>query len=653
MAGNARFHDKLHRKNHHSIATQGYPDSGTDPIASREEPFQGDFVVNGILSSSAGIDLLSANFSTDLNVGRNARVTGVMRVDDILYINQLSGTSTETIFSDEVVLGNGDNTFTISYKNGVYINSPTTKISNKVDVLSSLTVANYISANNYLLVNNPSESNNTAFSVKQNSNSNNNIASFSSDTKNNCLQITKSAVNIALDLSASENFILNKSLSVIGRTVLNDVLINGSLSTLGDVSVIETSILATSALSVVNHGTETALTIQQFGDVDIANFKSSNTDVAVINNEGITIYGGITSTGIKSNLIVDSHQNLYIANFKKYGEDVVTIDSNGISLISGGLVIDQYGLNTNFITIRYDDIDYVNIGADIGLVVKSSGIIATFNSNGNDVVTIDSNGVNVLSGGLLIDQYADSTIATFKADNTNVVIISSDGITVYGNISATGNIGSNNLNVLGSASSKWDQSYTVLTAGSAKWDQSYTVLTAGSSQWDQSYTVLTAGSAKWDQSYTVLTAGSAKWDQSYTVLTAGSAKWDQSYTVLTAGSSQWDQSYTVLTANSSQWERPKSTYVSLTGVYSNTNITIDLSADSPKFWSVSADSCTIDLNLPSYGTSHVGLIYEVRKGLTGGSDIVNVNNNSVLLQAITYYAKFVYDGSEWFVIEIA
>jgi hypothetical protein len=46
MADNARFHNKLHRKNHHTVATPGYPDSGTDPIASPEEPFQGLFVID-------------------------------------------------------------------------------------------------------------------------------------------------------------------------------------------------------------------------------------------------------------------------------------------------------------------------------------------------------------------------------------------------------------------------------------------------------------------------------------------------------------------------------------------------------------------------------------------------------------------------------
>jgi hypothetical protein len=51
MAGNARFHNKWHRRSHHSLPSQGYPDSGTDPIASPEEPFFGDFVVYNSISA--------------------------------------------------------------------------------------------------------------------------------------------------------------------------------------------------------------------------------------------------------------------------------------------------------------------------------------------------------------------------------------------------------------------------------------------------------------------------------------------------------------------------------------------------------------------------------------------------------------------------
>lgn len=41
-----RFHNKWHRHNHHTDPHPGEPDSSHDPIASHEDPFKGDFVVN-------------------------------------------------------------------------------------------------------------------------------------------------------------------------------------------------------------------------------------------------------------------------------------------------------------------------------------------------------------------------------------------------------------------------------------------------------------------------------------------------------------------------------------------------------------------------------------------------------------------------------
>jgi hypothetical protein len=50
----SRLHHKWHRHNHHTDPTPNVdlPDSGHDPIASPESPFQGTFALNGMLSSS-------------------------------------------------------------------------------------------------------------------------------------------------------------------------------------------------------------------------------------------------------------------------------------------------------------------------------------------------------------------------------------------------------------------------------------------------------------------------------------------------------------------------------------------------------------------------------------------------------------------------
>lgn len=64
----ATYHQKYHRHNHHTIALSSeiYPDASHDPIASPEQPFQGDFVLDGQLISK-GLDGKSGNISVNLS----------------------------------------------------------------------------------------------------------------------------------------------------------------------------------------------------------------------------------------------------------------------------------------------------------------------------------------------------------------------------------------------------------------------------------------------------------------------------------------------------------------------------------------------------------------------------------------------------------
>jgi hypothetical protein len=73
MAGNARFHNKYHRANHHTNSSVSIPDSATDPIASPEFPFNGDFVLTGTLSGR-GVNFVSG-LSANGNVGVSATFT--------------------------------------------------------------------------------------------------------------------------------------------------------------------------------------------------------------------------------------------------------------------------------------------------------------------------------------------------------------------------------------------------------------------------------------------------------------------------------------------------------------------------------------------------------------------------------------------------
>jgi len=83
MAGNARFHNKYHRRNHHTLPSAGYPDSGADPIASSDNPFVGDFYLAGSLSAANSI-----------NVAGNVVIQGSLSaLGDTSFLNTILTTS--------------------------------------------------------------------------------------------------------------------------------------------------------------------------------------------------------------------------------------------------------------------------------------------------------------------------------------------------------------------------------------------------------------------------------------------------------------------------------------------------------------------------------------------------------------------------------
>lgn len=75
-----RFHNKYHRHNHHSLPTAGEPDSAHDPIASKDDPFKGEFHVDGQLSAVSGsFDKLSV--LNELTVSGKANFKGEVNID--------------------------------------------------------------------------------------------------------------------------------------------------------------------------------------------------------------------------------------------------------------------------------------------------------------------------------------------------------------------------------------------------------------------------------------------------------------------------------------------------------------------------------------------------------------------------------------------
>lgn len=87
----SRLHNKWHRHNHHTNPTAdvNLPDSGHDPIASPDSPFQGDFILNGSLSASGG-GSFAGNPALRLTSDNTALVAnGRVTLNNITDVNEL------------------------------------------------------------------------------------------------------------------------------------------------------------------------------------------------------------------------------------------------------------------------------------------------------------------------------------------------------------------------------------------------------------------------------------------------------------------------------------------------------------------------------------------------------------------------------------
>jgi hypothetical protein len=587
MAGNARFHDKHHRKNHHSTPTVGYTDSGTDPIASHAEPFQGDFVINGTLSSSLGIDVLSANFYGDVFCEN-------VYVRDTTYTNFISGDGTETIISDGALTGFGNGTMTMDFQNGIYAKSPLFIATNSISAVS------YVYAND---------------------------------------------VKVENLLSASSGYIQNDF------TVNGNILVNGNLSALGDVSVIETNFITTSSLSVINHGIDTALTVNQLGNHPIAAFENDGTTVVFISSNGVTVYGDISANYIRSNNILELQSNSGFWN-NSY---------NSLTSTSGNW-------DSTYNTVSSISSQWNNAYNSL------TSTSANWNSVYNTVGSLSSKWTN---------SYNSLTSTSGNWDSTYNIVSSNSANwnSSYNSLTATSANWDSVYNSVLNTSANWNSSYNSLTATSANWDSTYNTVCSVSVNWDSSFNVLTSTSANWESVYSSVLNTSANWDSTYNLVSINSANWDSSYNSLTSTSANWNSTYNTVCASSASWLSGNSSlnfsastlnvvdslsthklyvfhtiHVSVSSVSLSAPQTITMTVNSPSYWFINVTGAgTVDFNLPAGSSDYVGMLYYFKNVSTAGNRIVHINNSagtpialgSTLNGNANAHVQVVWDGTTW------
>jgi hypothetical protein len=559
MAGNARFHDKLHRKNHHTSPTTGYVDSASDPIASHEEPFQGDFVINGSLSANSGIYLESAVVENDVFC-KNIHVT------DTAYVNFVSGAFTETIISDGALTGYGDQTLTLDFRKGIYAKTPSFNISNSI------------------------------------------------------------TANQAIFNSAIIN---------------NDVLIIGNLSALGDVSVIETNIMATSSLEIINHGVNPALVVSQTLNNPIALYKSNENTVFTIASSLATFVNDLSVGGI----IDSTNIKIITDNLNTLQNTSATWDSVYVNVTGNSANWDSSYLTVNNISSNWVN-NYTTMTSYSSLWESSRSVLSSLSSIWEDV-----------------HMYFSFYSAGWNTTRTEFLVSSVKWNDVYDQVKLSSSNWDSNFNITNSYSSVWIDTTATLNSLSSGWLNTQTSVSTYSANWDSSYTIITSYSSVWQDTTATLSSLSAGWMNTQTSVSTYSANWDNSYNTVHYTSASWisgssTQNYIAnnLTANeaSINFLRLRGTLFFPTSTTTRTT-SAQLGLYDPLYFFINPNgTASVDLFLPLVNSLENGRKFYIKNTYGGGgsSDIHIHNYDKNLLQVITKGLKteIIWDGTTWQVL---
>jgi hypothetical protein len=470
MAGNARFHDKLHRKNHHTLPTTGYVDSASDPIASHEEPFQGDFIINGSISANSGIYLESAIVENDVFCEN-------IHVNDTAYVNFVSGAFTETIISDGALTGYGDQTLTLDFRKGIYAKTPSFNISNSI------------------------------------------------------------TANQAIFNSAIIN---------------NDLLIIGSISALGDVSVIETNIMATSSFEIVNHGVNPALVVNQTLNNSIALYKSNGNTVFTIASSlatfvnDLSVGGIIDSTNIKT---ITNNLNRLQNTSGTWDSVYVNVTGNSANWDSSYLTV--YNISSNWVN------NYTTMTSYSSLWESSRSVLSSLSGVWEDV-----------------HMFFSFYSAGWNTTRTEFLVSSVKWNDVYDQVKLSSSNWDNNFNITNSYSSVWIDTTFILNSLSAGWLNTQTNVSSYSSNWDNSYNTVYSNSANWTSGYTIANSYSSIWQDTTATLSSLSAGWMNTQTSVSTYSADWTSGYTIANSYSSIWQDTTATLSSLSAGWVNSYNTV-------------------------------------------------------------------------------
>jgi hypothetical protein len=414
-----RFHSKYHRKNHHTYGNPTNPDASHDPIASPDQPFLGDFSLQGALCAVAPASAYAGYFYSSK--------TGIRTIGGEIGLAAFSfNTPLSTAFGKNIMhgtVGINTNSITPTYVLDVLGN---TNLNGNLNVTGDVEIdGGDLTASTstfYLLNTSPTTT------IHFGGNATNIEIGSTADTSTVNINGTEESTSCTTGALVVDGGVgIAKNLNICGRLDLNNdtestscttgalvvdggvgiaknlnvcgsVTIAKDLTVLGAYTYLDTKVQVTSAMTIENTGTGPALKVTQSGSEPIAHFIDANGDDIVFNDNGFVGIGTMSPS-----------QKLHVTDGTTTGDVRIALGTgvnalefirngaadNWIRSFGGSFIIDQQ--NCNPIIFRTNATEKMRILCDgkVGIGETSPEGLLHVKNGSAGTVTAQANSVGV------------------------------------------------------------------------------------------------------------------------------------------------------------------------------------------------------------------------------------------------------------------
>jgi len=573
MSDNARFHSKYHRRNHHTIPTDGYPDSGSDPIASYAEPFQGDFYLNGNLIVQGAL----TNYST-LTSNANIYIpvpnlsAGLGLIPNKSLIVQLSG---QDYAIPVTLLGNHGNTSPILTNN----------LSTFPTYFNNIYASSVTSLSSHLVLSAKDPTNGAVRASLTNLRTVGTINGF------HVTNLDQQVCDLALTTSQQVSSFNVRYEARPYHTANSTPLIPG---------------INNEELQVYYYDPSNPLVKARFGNKVI---------VIGENNELVGI--GVTNPQYK--LDVSGTINTTGGNSDQWNSSYTSWSTSSATSIVG-----------------FNDSRYVNLSSQAFLLVNSvSSIKPVFGNNnvtGNNSAILGGMNNNITGNNTFI---LGSNISSSLTGYTLVNNLSSQG-TIYDSIGNSNNWNASTTAVINNSGS-WNGgnvAYTNLLANSGNNLASYTVIAANSGNYNSAFQSVNSLSGGWvggNSAYTNLLANSGNYNSAFQSVNNLSGGWvggNSAYTYLQNTSAFFTNTSNTVVSNSANWNYSQTVNSYVSGTSATNNYKFNKSIFAPLSTNAYVLNPSLSSSIPTNSTASA--VYGIHSAVLGGNANIINNDYSVI-----------------------